>query len=87
MYVWGKRAEMTHHQQLDAFSQHLIVEKGLTANNCFLDLSRIPRPYLGGLLTTNSMVSLNTLGLETEPRGYTQSSIATIRLWKERSER
>jgi integrase/recombinase XerD len=32
MYVGAERAEMTPHQQLDAFSQHLVVEKGLTAN-------------------------------------------------------
>lgn len=62
-------------------------ERGLTANHCFLDISSIPRPYVGGLLTTNTMVSLQTLGLETEPRGYTQSSIATIRLWKRQPER
>ena len=62
-------------------------EQGLTANNCFLDISSLPRPYVGGFLTSNTMVSLNTLGLESKPRGYTQSSIATIRLWKERLER
>lgn len=31
-YVQGKRIGMTRHQQLDAFSQHLIVERGLAAN-------------------------------------------------------
>jgi hypothetical protein len=60
-------------------------ERGLTPNNCFLDISGIPRPYIGGLLTTNTMVSLNQFGLESKPPGYTQSSIATIRLWKQRS--
>lgn len=67
--------------------RHDFPEQGLTANNCFLDISRIPPPYVGGLLTTNTMVSLNTLGLDSEPCGYTQSSIATLRLWKKRSER
>jgi hypothetical protein len=61
-------------------------ELGLAANNCFLDISKIPPPYIGGLLITNTMVSLKTLGPESEPGGYTQSSIATIRLWKRRSE-
>lgn len=62
-------------------------EPGLTANNCFLDISSIPSPYVGGLLTSNTMVSPNMLGLDTEPRGYIQSSIATVRLWKRRSDR
>jgi hypothetical protein len=59
-------------------------EKGLLVAKCFLGLSGLPDRYVGGLLTTNSMSSLKTLGLETDPRGYTQSSIATIRLWKKR---
>lgn len=32
MCVRAERSEMTRHQQLDAFSQHLVVEKGLAAN-------------------------------------------------------
>src|SRR4029077_18007573 len=59
-------------------------ESGLTATNCFLDLSGLPSEYVGGLLTTNSMVSKASLGTETDPKGYTQSSIATIRLWRKR---
>jgi hypothetical protein len=59
-------------------------EKGLLLSRCFLDLSGLPERYVGGLLTTNSMNSLTALGLHTDPRGYTQSSIATIRLWKKR---
>jgi hypothetical protein len=59
-------------------------EKGLRVSKCFLDLSSLPDRYVAGLLTTNSMSSLKTLGLETNPGGYTQSSIATIRLWKKR---
>jgi hypothetical protein len=42
---------------------------------------------VGGLLTTNSIGSLKDMGLETDPPGYTQSSIATIRVWKKRSQR
>jgi hypothetical protein len=60
-------------------------ERGLNAYNCFLDLSGLPSQFVGGLLTTNSMTSLNRLGMETKPPGYTQSSIATIRLWKKRA--
>jgi hypothetical protein len=59
-------------------------EKGLLVSKCFLDLSGLPDRYVAGLLTTNSMNSLKPLGLETNPRGYTQSSIATIRLWRKR---
>jgi hypothetical protein len=62
-------------------------ERGLNVFNCFLDLSGLPGQYVGGLLTTNSITSLKSLGTETDPRGYTQSSIATIRLWKKRAER
>jgi hypothetical protein len=62
-------------------------EHGVTPNNCFLELSRLPDPYIGGLLTSNTVISLKTLGLESDPGGYTQSSIATVRLWKLRSQR
>ena len=60
-------------------------EKGLSITQCFLELSGLPAEYVGGRLTTNSLNSLAKLiGTETEPPGYTQSSIATIRLWKKR---
>jgi hypothetical protein len=62
-------------------------ERGLNTNNCFLDLSGLPSQFVGGLMTTNSLTSLNRLGMETNPPGYTQSSIATVRLWKKRAER
>jgi len=58
-------------------------EPGLRALSCFLDLSGLPGAYVGGLLTTNSMTSPKP-GLETDPPGYTQTSIATIRLWRKR---
>ena len=61
-------------------------EGGLTLFRCFLDLSDPLGYYLGGQLTTNSMNSLRLLGAESDPPGYTQSSIATIRLWKKRAE-
>jgi hypothetical protein len=59
-------------------------EKGLTAYRCFLDLSDLPGEYVGGQLTTNTMFSRKILGMESDPGGYTQSSIATVRLWKKR---
>ena len=66
--------------------KHDFPERGLNMWNCFLDLSGLPSAYVGGLLTTNTMTSLQSLGMETDPRGYTQASIATIRLWKKRAE-
>jgi hypothetical protein len=62
-------------------------EQGTSAWWCVLDLSGLPGEYVGGQLTTNTFVSLKTLGTETEPAGYTQSSIATIRLWRKRAAR
>jgi hypothetical protein len=59
-------------------------ERGLRTVNCFVDLSGLPSEYVGGLLTTNSMTSLKNQGMETDPPGYTQASIATIRLWRKR---
>jgi hypothetical protein len=58
-------------------------EPGLRALSCFLDLAGLPNAYVGGLLTTNSMTSPKP-GPETDPPGYTQTSIATIRLWRKR---
>ena len=62
-------------------------EQGLIALHCFLNLSDPLGRYVGGQLTTNSIKSLKDVGLETDPLGYTQPSIATIRLWKKRAER
>ena len=50
---------------------------------CFLDL-HISGGYIGGQLTTNTMRSRQLIGVITDPPGYTQNSIATIRLWKRR---
>lgn len=59
-------------------------EPGMTVYRCFLELRDLPGGYVGGQLTTNTMGSRNVLGEETDPPGYTQVSIATIRLWKRR---
>jgi len=59
-------------------------ERGLRALNCRLDLSGLPSEYVGGVLTSSTMWSLKGQGMETDPPGYTQASIATIRLWRKR---
>jgi hypothetical protein len=55
---------------------------GLFPVRCQLVLSGLPGPYVGGVLTTNTLTSKAAFGGQTEPPGYTQASIATIRLWK-----
>lgn len=62
-------------------------EAGITGVRCFLHLSDLSSEYVGGELTTNSVRSRNVLGGVSDPPGYTQPSIATIRLWKRRDER
>jgi hypothetical protein len=57
-------------------------EAGLFPVRCQLVLSGLPPPYVGGMLTTNTMTSAAAFGGETEPPGYAQASIATIRLWR-----
>ena len=59
-------------------------ETGLFPVRCQLVLSGLPPAYVGGLLTTNTMTSQVALGGDTDPPGYTQASIATIRLWRQR---
>lgn len=59
-------------------------EPGLFPVRCQLILSGLPAPYVGGLLTTNTLSSQAPFGGDTSPPGYTQASIATIRLWKTR---
>jgi len=60
-------------------------EAGLFPVRCQLILSGLPAPFVGGLLTTNTLTSRAIFGEDTEPLGYTQASIATIRLWRARS--
>jgi hypothetical protein len=59
-------------------------ESGINVFHCVLDLTNLPRGYIGGLLTTNSVRSRQDIGPISNPPGYVQSSIATVRLWKER---
>lgn len=62
-----------------------VPETGLFPVRCQLVLSGLPAPYVGGLLTTNTVTSGAAFGPDTDPPGYTQASIAIIRLWKARS--
>jgi len=59
-------------------------EPGFFPVRCQLLLSGLPAPFVGGMLTTNTMTSQAGFGGESDPPGYTQASIATIRLWKAR---
>ncbi len=57
-------------------------EKGISQGSCMVAIRDLPSPYIGGLLTTNSLNSKAVLGSVSDPPGYGQVSIATIRLWK-----
>jgi hypothetical protein len=57
-------------------------QAGLFPVHCWLVLSGLTAPYVGGLLTTNTVTSRAAYGAESNPPGYTQASVATIRLWK-----
>jgi hypothetical protein len=59
-------------------------ETGITVMTCQLDLTGLPSQYVGGQLTTNTLGSRALLGADTDPPGYTQPSIATVRLWRKR---
>jgi hypothetical protein len=59
-------------------------EPGISSMRCFMELSGLPAAYVGGQLTTNTISSRSALGDGTDPPGYTQPSIATIRLWRRR---
>lgn len=59
-------------------------ETGLFPVRCQLVLRGLPAPFVGGLLVTNTMTTRAAFGGVSDPPGYTQASIATIRLWKAR---
>ncbi|APR77975.1 strictosidine synthase family protein [Minicystis rosea] len=56
-------------------------EAGMYPVRCQLRLTT-PAPFVGGLLTTNTLTSKAAFGGDSNPPGYAQASIATIRLWK-----
>lgn len=60
-------------------------EKGLAPVRCSIRLTDVPDGYVGGLVTSNTMFSATKpLGVDTDPPGYMQSSVAVLRLWKKR---
>lgn len=59
-------------------------EPGMSTYRCFMRLTDLPAPYIGGVLTTNTLNSKKLVGQESDPPGYVQPSIATVRLWKKR---
>jgi hypothetical protein len=59
-------------------------EPGLNEATCFLQLGGLNDPYIGGLLTSNSLLSRAVIGDKSNPPGYIQPSIAAVRLWRHR---
>ncbi|MGJ4927833.1 hypothetical protein ACQR1I_21505 [Bradyrhizobium sp. HKCCYLS2038] len=59
-------------------------EEGLLTHRCFLALSGLPDPYVGGFLISSSMYSKMPFGPESSPPGYAQAGIMVIRLWRKR---
>jgi hypothetical protein len=59
-------------------------EPGIRFLSCFLQLRDLPEGYVSGYLTSSSISSRQPVGEASDPFGYLQSSIATIRLWRHR---
>jgi hypothetical protein len=59
-------------------------EPGISSWRCYLMLMNLPPAYVGGVLTTNSIISRQAIGPESSPSGYVQASIVTVRLWRKR---
>jgi len=59
-------------------------EEGLLTHRCFLALSGLPEPYVGGFLVSSSLYSRTPFGTESSPPGYAQAGVLIIRLWKKR---
>ena len=57
-------------------------EKDMFVSRCVVPLKVASDSYTGGLLVTSSLTSKELYGLVTNPPGYTQVSIGTIRLWR-----
>lgn len=61
-------------------------EEGLLTHRCWLSLSGLPEPYVGGFIVTSSLYSRTPFGTETSPPGYNQAAFMMIRLWKRRKQ-
>lgn len=59
-------------------------ELGIRFLSCFLQLRDLPEGYVSGYLTSSTISSRQAVGEASDPFGYLQSSIATIRLWRRR---
>jgi hypothetical protein len=59
-------------------------EAGIRFYTCSFRVRDLPEPYVGGHLTASTILSRAQLGAVSDPPGYIQPSIATIRLWKRR---
>ena len=59
-------------------------ETGITASACAFDVRDLPTEYIGGQVTTNTVRSRSTIGDKSDPPGYIQPSVVTIRLWRRR---
>ncbi len=82
-YAEIKRGELSFKGKGECLALNVdFPEPGLFPVRCQLVLSGLPAPYVGGVLTTNTITSKVSFGGDTDPPGYTQASIATIRLWK-----
>jgi len=59
-------------------------EEGLLTHRCWLSLSGLPEPYVGGFLVSSSLYSRMPFGAESSPPGYSQATLMLVRLWKRR---
>jgi len=81
-YAEIKLGKLTFHGKGECLALNIdFPEPGLFPVRCQLVLSDLPAPYVGGVLTTNTLTSKAAFGGDSDPPGYTQASIATIRLW------
>ena len=87
-YGEGTIANIPFRGSGDCRTTNDVPERGLSFSTCLLALRGLPADYTGGRLTSNTISSATQLtGEETKPPGYLQSSIATIRLWRQRTPR
>ncbi|MGJ4890349.1 hypothetical protein ACQR1Y_19280 [Bradyrhizobium sp. HKCCYLRH3099] len=59
-------------------------EDGLLTHRCFLVLTGLPEPYVGGFMVSSSLYSRTPFGPDSSPPGYAQASFLIFRLWKKR---
>jgi hypothetical protein len=59
-------------------------EEGLLTHRCWLSLSGLPEPYVGGFLVSSSLYSRQPFSTESSPPGYKQAAFLVVRLWKRR---